>query len=154
MINPNTCQKRDSSCIPCLNLVHCYDNEDIECAFDCENRWKWGLDLSVSWYIVNPPLSAFEEKDGNLSKVEINEMSRLMGNIRPKIPSDNTMPCWVVFFVKLFFDVGCNIFFNVIFFECLRCTVNCVLLHFFGHIRIFNNCLSIRHFCALYSDYF
>jgi len=102
--------------------------------------------------IVNPPLSAFEEKDGNLSKVEINEMSRFMGNIRPKIPSDNTMPCWVVFFVKLFFDVGRNIFFNVIFFECLRCTVNCVLLHFFGHVRIFNNCLSIRHFSVLYSS--
>ena len=70
--------------------------------------------------IVNPPLSAFEEKDGNLSKVEINEMSRFMGNIRPKIPSDNTMPCWVVFFVEFLLDVRRYILFDIVFFECLK----------------------------------
>ena len=67
-----------------------------------------------------PPLSAFEQKNCNLSKIEINEMSRFMGNVWPKIPSDNTMPCWVVFFIELFLDVGRYIFFYIIFFKRLK----------------------------------
>ena len=36
-------------------------------------------------------------------------------------------------------------FFDVVFFQCLGRTIYSVLLHFFGHIRIFNHGFTIRH---------
>jgi len=64
-------------------------------------------------------------------------------NVRTEVSSHNTMPSWVVFFVKLFFDKRGNIFLNVKLFKGLVSTVDCVLLYFFCHISIFNNCFSI-----------
>ena len=85
------------------------------------------------------------------------------------------MPCRIIFLVKFLFDVGSNIlrellkekiefisvslmiylfsnrfyysyFFDVIFFESLRSTVNSILLHIFSHISILNYSFSFGHF--------
>lgn len=55
------------------------------------------------------------------------------------------MPGWVVFFVELFLDEGCDIFFDVELLEGLCGDINSVLLHVLRHVSILNNCLSIRH---------
>lgn len=38
--------------------------------------------------------SRFEEKNCNLSQVEIDEMLCLVGDVRTKVASDNAMPSW------------------------------------------------------------
>lgn len=36
-------------------------------------------------------------------------MSCFMGNITAKVPANDTMPCWIILFIKFFLDIGCNI---------------------------------------------
>jgi len=55
------------------------------------------------------------------------------------------MPCWIVFFVEFFFNVGGDVFFNVVFLERLGGTVNGVLLHVFGHVSVLDYGFAIRH---------
>ena len=43
---------------------------------------------------------------------------------------------------SLQFEIKCSSY--------LSGTVNSILLHFLGHIRIFDDCLSIRHFCLFW----
>ena len=54
--------------------------------------------------------STLEQQYGHLSHVEVNEMLGLMGNIGSKVPSYNTMPCWVVLFVEFLLDESLIIF--------------------------------------------
>lgn len=49
-------------------------------------------------------LTALEQQDGYLSQVKVDEVARLVGNVGAEVASDNAVPCWVVFFVKLFLD--------------------------------------------------
>ena len=56
-------------------------------------------------------LTRFKEEDRNLSKIEINEMLRLVCNIRSKIAADDAMPGGVVLLVEFLLDVGRNILF-------------------------------------------
>jgi len=44
-----------------------------------------------------------------LSKVEVDEMTSLMGHIASEIPSNDTMPCGIVFLVKLLLDECGNV---------------------------------------------
>jgi len=135
-------QPRDSSAISGQNLVHFKAMKVFRCAFE---KIRVGFFVYSEW-TENPCLSTFKEKDCNLSQIKINEMPRFVGNIWAEVSSNDTMPRRIVFFVKLFLDVSCNVLFNVVFFECLSSTVNSILLHFLGHVRIFYYCLSVRHF--------
>lgn len=42
-----------------------------------------------------------EQQNGHLAQVEIDEVLGLMGHITAEVPSHNTVPSGVVFFVKL-----------------------------------------------------
>lgn len=54
-------------------------------------------------------LAALEEEDGNLAKVEVDEVAGLMCDIRTKVTANYAMPSWVVLLVKLLLDECSNI---------------------------------------------
>lgn len=66
-------------------------------------------------------------------------------NIRAKIPSDDTMPSWVVLLVKLFLDKGGDVFLNVELFHGLCCTLHSILLHVLRHVGIFDYSFPFGH---------
>lgn len=45
--------------------------------------------------------AGFEEQDGHLAQVEVNEMLCLVGHIAAEVPPNNAVPCRVVLLVKL-----------------------------------------------------
>jgi len=55
------------------------------------------------------------------------------------------MPGWVIFLIELFFNESSDIFFDVEFFQGLVGAINGVLLHFFGHVSIFDDGFSVGH---------
>ena len=59
-------------------------------------------------------LSRLEQKYGDLTEVEVDEMLGLVCHVAPKVSPNNAMPRWVVFLVEFFLDVGSNIFLNVV----------------------------------------
>ena len=54
-------------------------------------------------------LTRLEKKNCHLSQVEIYEMPCFMGDIWAKVPPNYAMPSGIILFVKLFFDVRCNV---------------------------------------------
>lgn len=54
-------------------------------------------------------LAALEEQDGHLPEVEVDEVARLVRHVGPKVAAHYAMPGRVVFFVKFFFNVRCNV---------------------------------------------
>ena len=67
----------------------------------------------------NKCLSRFEQQDGDLSEVEVDEVLGLVGDIAAKVTSNNCVPCGVVLFVKLLLDESSNVFLNVVFLKSL-----------------------------------
>mmetsp|Transcript_8254 Transcript_8254/g.12284 ORF Transcript_8254/g.12284 Transcript_8254/m.12284 type:complete len:83 (+) Transcript_8254:166-414(+) len=63
----------------------------------------------------NIVLSRLENQHSNLSKIEVNEVLCLMSDIRPKVSTNNNMPRWVIFLIKLFLYVSRDILFDVVF---------------------------------------
>lgn len=100
-------------------------------------------------------LARFEEQNGNLAHVEVDEVLRLVGhitkmwiewgsasNILPaKIPAHNAMPCWVVHPVEFLLDVRSNVFLNVKFLHRVLSAINRLLLHLLSHVGILYNSL-------------
>merc|ERR1712035_100211 len=87
-------------------------------------------------------LSRLEEENGDLSKIEVDKVFRLVGHVRSKVASDNAMPGWAVFFVEFLFDV--------VFLECLSGAFDGIGLHILGHVRILDNGLAIGHCGCVY----
>merc|ERR1740137_426421 len=85
-------------------------------------------------------LTRLEEENCHLAQVEVDKVLGFMSNIASKIPSNNSMPCWVVLFVELLLDECCNVFLDVVFFQGLCGAVYCVLLHLLGHVSILDHC--------------
>ena len=46
-------------------------------------------------------LTRFEEEDGDLAEVEVDEVSGLVGHVRPEVPPHDAVPGGVVLLVKL-----------------------------------------------------
>ena len=54
-------------------------------------------------------LTRFEKEDGDLAQVEVDEVSGLVGDVRPEVPPNDAVPGGVVLLVKLLLDVGCQV---------------------------------------------
>lgn len=54
-------------------------------------------------------LTALEQQDCYLTEVEVDEMARLVRDVRSKVSTYNAMPCWVILFVELFLDECGNV---------------------------------------------
>lgn len=46
----------------------------------------------------------FEEKDGHLAQVEVDEVLRLVGDVAAEVPPDNAVPGGIVLLIKLLED--------------------------------------------------
>jgi len=82
-----------------------------------------------------------------LSKVEVDEMLRLVGDVASKVSSHNAMPGGVVFFVEFFLDEGSYVLFNVVLLERLCGAVHGVLLHFLRHVGVLDDGFAVTHGC-------
>lgn len=67
-----------------------------------------------------------------------------MGDVAPKVLSDDDMPGRAVSFVKLFLDLGCDVFLDGVFFEGCRCDIDGLLLHVLYHVDVFDDGLWAR----------
>ena len=80
-----------------------------------------------------------------MSQVEVDEVPRLVRDVRPKVPADDAVPRRVVLLVKLLLDVGRNVLLNVVLLQGLRGAVHRVLLHLLGHVRVLDHRLPLGH---------
>merc|ERR1712071_676586 len=74
-------------------------------------------------------LTRLEEEDGDLSKVEVDEMLGLVGDVRAEVSAGDAVPSWVVLLVELFLDERGNVLLDVVLLNSLCCDVDGVLLH-------------------------
>jgi len=91
-------------------------------------------------------LTGFEEKDCDLSEVEVDEMLGLVCHVAAEVPAHDAMPGGVVLFVELFLDVCSDVLLDVVLLEGLRGAVDGVLLHVLRHVSILDYCLTVSHF--------
>ena len=89
--------------------------------------------------------AGLEEKDGDLTKIEVDEVLGLVGHIGAEVTADNAMPGGVVLLVEFLLDEGGDVLLNVELLEGLGGNVDSVLLHVLGHVCVLNNCLSVCH---------
>ena len=73
-------------------------------------------------------------------------MLSLVGDIGAEVASYDAVPGGVVLLVEFLLDEGGDVLLDVELFECLGADVDSVLLHVFGHVCVFNNCLAVCHF--------
>jgi len=90
-------------------------------------------------------LSTLEQEDGHLSQVEVDEMSRLVSHITPKVAPNNTVPSGVVLLVELLLDERRNVLLNVVLLQRLCGAVDCILLHLLRHVSILDHGLPFCH---------
>uniref|UniRef100_A0A8C9RZG6 Uncharacterized protein n=1 Tax=Scleropages formosus TaxID=113540 RepID=A0A8C9RZG6_SCLFO len=90
--------------------------------------------------------SRFEQQDGHLAQVEVDEMLRLVGDITSKIPPHNAMPSGIVLLSYLL-DICSNVLLDVVLLQSLGRALHGILLHLLRHVSILNHCLPVRHGC-------
>ena len=77
-------------------------------------RREPGLGSSGAWFSGVDCSARLEEKDGDLTKIEVDEVLGLVGHVGAEVTADNTMPGGVVLFVEFLLDEGCDILLNVV----------------------------------------
>ncbi len=86
-----------------------------------------------------------EEKDGDMTQVEVDTMPGSMGHEGTKTFTNDAVPGRVVFFVKLFLDVGGDVILVFVLLEGLDRAVNSILLHLLGHEVVHNHDQPVGH---------
>ena len=70
-----------------------------------------------------------EKKDGNLTKIEVDEVLGLVGDVGTEVSAHNAVPCGVVLLIELLLDEGSNVLLNIELLECLGSNIDSILLH-------------------------
>ena len=79
------------------------------------NFWSiFAYSSVLSIKISDDCLSRFEKEHRDLTEVEVYEMLRLVCYIRAKVASNDAVPRWIVFLVKLLFDESSDVFLDVV----------------------------------------
>ena len=89
-------------------------------------------------------LTRFEQENGHLAQVEVDEVFGFMCHITTEVPPHDAAPGGVVLLVELL-DMGRNVLLYIILFQCLSSTLHRVLLHLLRHIVILDYGLSVTH---------
>ena len=89
--------------------------------------------------------AGLEEKDGDLTQVEVDEVLGLVGHIGAEVTADDAMPGGVVLLVKFLLDEGGDVLLDVVALKGLGRDVDGVLLHVLGHVSVLHNGLSVGH---------
>ena len=89
--------------------------------------------------------AGLEKEDGDLTKVEVDEVLGLVGNVGTEVTAYDAMPGGVVLLVEFLLDESGNILLNVELLESLSGDVDSVLLHIFGHVCVLHNGLAVCH---------
>jgi len=89
--------------------------------------------------------AGFEEEDGHLTEVEVDEVLRLVRDVRAEVAAHDAVPSGIVLFVELLLDVAGDVFLDVVLLQRLSGTINGVLLHIFRHVGVFNHSLAVGH---------
>uniref|UniRef100_A0AC11DDM0 Uncharacterized protein n=1 Tax=Ovis aries TaxID=9940 RepID=A0AC11DDM0_SHEEP len=89
-------------------------------------------------------LTRFEQENGHLVQVEVDEVFGFMCHITTKVLPHDAVPGGVVL-VKLLLDMGHNVLLYIILFQCLSSTLHRVLLHLLQHIDVLDYSLLVTH---------
>ena len=90
-------------------------------------------------------LTRFEQENGYLAQVEVDEVFGFMCHITTEVPPHDSVTGGVVLLVKFLLDMGRNVLLYIILFQCLSSTLHRVLWHLLRHIGILDNGLSVTH---------
>ncbi|RUP49684.1 hypothetical protein BC936DRAFT_141820 [Jimgerdemannia flammicorona] len=91
-------------------------------------------------------LTGFEEENGDLVVIKVDEVLGLCGGGASKVPADDAVPCGAIFFVELALDVGGDVLFYVVFLQGLGRALDGLVVHLLGHVHVTNEDLGLgRH---------
>ena len=62
-----------------------------------------------------------------------------VGDVAAKVLSDDDVPGWAVSTVELLLDLGSDVLFDVVLFECCGGDVYALLLHLLAHVDVFDD---------------
>ena len=89
-------------------------------------------------------LTRFEQENGHLVQVEVDEVFGFPCHITTEVPPHDAVPGGVVLLVELL-DTGCSVLLYMIFLQCLSSTLHRVLLRLLWHTGILDLSLSVTH---------
>ena len=84
-----------------------------------------------------------KQQNGNLTHIEVNKMLSLVSDVRTEVSAYDAVPGRIIFFIKLFFYISCNIFLNIEFLKSNVCIINRILLHFLIHVCMLDHGLPL-----------
>uniref|UniRef100_A0A8C8W557 Dynein light chain n=1 Tax=Peromyscus maniculatus bairdii TaxID=230844 RepID=A0A8C8W557_PERMB len=92
-------------------------------------------------------LTRFEQKNGHLTQVEVDEVFGFMCHITTEVPPHNAVPGGRTYAVPgpHLLDMGRNILLDVVLLQRLGRALHRVLLHLFRHVCIFDHRLPVAH---------
>lgn len=90
-------------------------------------------------------LTRFEQENGHLTQVEVDEVFGLVCHVATEVPAHDAVPGGVVLLVKLLLDMGRDILLYVVLLQRLSSALHRVLLHLFRHVCIFDHRLPVAH---------
>uniref|UniRef100_A0A8C8X4T2 Dynein light chain n=1 Tax=Panthera leo TaxID=9689 RepID=A0A8C8X4T2_PANLE len=88
-------------------------------------------------------LTRFEQKNGHLAQVEVDEVFGFMCHITTEVPPHDAVPPPAL--RPHLLNMGRNVLLYVVFLQCLGRTLHRVLLHLLRHVGVFDHGLSVTH---------